>query len=102
MHAHDAACFKFWCFCGVGGVLDFVTICRCEPFEGRILGEFRDTVLEALQVFGDVVGHGDVNIVFWVVPIDGQSGVLANRWVNGDRIMLLECIDEVVGIVGGK
>ena len=59
-------------------------------------------VLEALQVFVDVVGHGDVDVVLWVVPIYGQSEVLATKWVDSDGLMLLECINEVGGVGGGK
>ena len=55
---------------------------------GRILGEFGDRMLEALQGFGDGVGHGDVDVVFWVVTINGQSAVLASIWVDGDGVML--------------
>ena len=40
--------------------------------------------------------------MFWVVPIDGQSTVLSARQVDSDGVMLLECIDDVGGIVGGK
>ena len=69
---------------------------------GRILGEFGGGVLEAFQVFAGGVWHGDVNGVFWVVPINGQSAVIADRWVNGDEVMLSGCIDEVGGVVGGK
>ena len=59
-------------------------------------------MLEAFQGFADGFGHGDGDVVLWVVPIDGQSSVLAARWVDGDVLMLLECIEEVVGIVSGK
>ena len=82
--------------------MDFGTIRRCKPFVGRILGEFGGRVLEALQGFGDGVRHEDVDVVFWVVTINGQSAVLAARWVNGDGVMLSECIDEVGGIFGGE
>ena len=56
--------------------------------------------MEAFQGFADGVGHGDVDVLFWVFPIDGQSTVLAVRWVDVDGAMLLECIDEVGGVVG--
>ena len=59
-------------------------------------------MLEALQGFAGRVGHGDVDIVFWVVPIYGKSEVLAARWLDGDGVMLLECIKKVGGIVFGK
>ena len=93
---------KFWCGLSVGRVLNFGTICSCKPFLGRILWSFGGGVLEASQVFDDRVGHGYITVVFWVVPIDGQSLVLAARQVDGDEVMLSECIDEVGGVVGGK
>ena len=64
--------------------------------------EFGDGVLEALQGFDDGVGHRDVDLFFWVVPIDGQSTVLSGRWFDGDQVMLAEHIEEVGGVVGGK
>ena len=82
--------------------MDFGAIRRCEPFVGIMLGAFGYMVLEALQGFADGVGHGDVDIVFWVVPIDGQSRVLAARWFVGDVVMLLELIKEVGGVIEGK
>ena len=69
---------------------------------GRILGEFGDRMLEALQGFGDGVGHGDVDVVFWVVTINGQSAVLSDILVDGDGLMLLECIHEVGGVGGSE
>ena len=69
---------------------------------GEFWGAFGGGLLEAFQGFSDGVGHGDVDVVFWVVPIDGQSTVLASRWVDGDGVMFSERIEEVGGIVGGK
>ena len=66
------------------------------------MGEFGDGVLEALQGFSDGFGHGYVDVVFWLVPIDGQSAVLSARWFDGDGVMLSERIEEVGGVVGGK
>ena len=57
------------------------------------MGAFWDGVLEALQGFSGGVRHGYFDVVFWVVPIGGQSAVLAERWVDGDGLMLSECID---------
>ena len=79
--------------------MDFGTICRCEPFVGRILGAFGGGVLEAFQGFVDGVGHGDVDVLFCVVPIDGNPAVISTRPVDGDEVMLLECIDEVGGAI---
>ena len=58
--------------------------------------------MEALQVFDDGVGHGDVNIVFWVAPIDDKYTLLAVIWVNSDGVIFPECIEEVGGVVGGE
>ena len=69
---------------------------------GRIFGEFGDGVLEAIHDFADVVGHGYVDVVFWVVTVDGQSTLLSAIWVNGDGVMLSERIEEVGGVVGGE
>ena len=82
--------------------MDFGTIRRCKPFLKRILGAFGDGLFEAFQGFADRVGHGDVDILFWVVPINGQSAVLASIWVDGDGVMCSECINEVGGLVGGE
>ena len=102
LHAFDTVFLKRRCCCGFGRVLDFGTIRRCEPFVGRILGAFRSGVLEAFQCVGDGVWHGDVDVVFWVVPPNGQSAVLAAGSVDGNGIMILEGIDEVGGVVGGE
>ena len=59
-------------------------------------------MLEAIQGFADGVGHGDVDIVVRVVPIDGKSAVLATRWVDGDGLIIPECIEEVGVIIGGE
>ena len=40
--------------------------------------------------------------IFWVVPIDGNSAVLSARWVDCDIVMLLNCIEDGGGVVGGK
>ena len=99
---HDAKFFKFPRSRGVGRVLDFDTIPRCKPFVGRMLGVFGDGVLEALQGFFDGVGHGDVKVFFWIVPINGQSTVLSARAVNCDGVIISERIEEVGGVVGGR
>ena len=71
VHARDAAFLEFRCGCGVGRVLHFGPIRRCEPFWDRVLRARGYGVLEALQGFSDGVGNGDVDVVLRVVPIDG-------------------------------
>ena len=102
LHAHDAAFIKFRCGRGVGRVLQLSPVCRHEPFVGRVLGARGYGVLEALQGFTDGVGHGYVNVIVRVIPIDGKSVGLAARRVDGDGVILPECVEEVGGIVGGQ
>ena len=63
---------------------------------------FGDAVLEALQGFTAGVGHVDVDVVFWVVPIDGQSTVLSARLVDSDGVILSQNIKEMGGVVVGE
>ena len=51
---------------------------------GRVLGARGCGVLESLQGFVDSVGHGDVEVIAGVVPVDCQTAVLAAIWVDGD------------------
>ena len=102
LHACDAAFLKFRCGCVIGRVLHFVTIRRCKPFVGRVLMARGYGVLEALHGFSEGVGHRDVNVLLRVVPTNGKSAVLAARWVDGDGVIIPECIEEVGGVVGGK
>ena len=71
LHACDAAFIKFWCGCGICGVLHLGPVHWREPFVGIVLGDWVHGVLEALQGFTDIVGHGDVNVISGVVPFDG-------------------------------
>ena len=51
---------------------------------GRVLGARGRGVLEALQDFADIFGHGDVDVIAGVVPFDCQATLLAVRLVDGD------------------
>ena len=102
LHARDAAFFKFWCRRGVGILLHLDPIRRRKPFVGRVLVAHGHGVLEALQGFADGVGHGDVNVISKLVPFDGTPALLADRWVNGDGVILPERVEEVGGVVSGK
>ena len=69
---------------------------------GRILREFGGGVLEVFQGLADGVGHGYVEVFYWVVPIYGHYAVLSTRPIDGDGVILLECINDVGGVVGGR
>ena len=102
MHARDATFIKFRCGCGVGRVFHLGPICRRKIFVGVFLRARGYGVLEVLKGFADRVGHGDVDLIVRVIPIDGKSAVLAFRWVNCDGLIILECVEEVGGVVGGN
>ena len=101
-YARDAAFIKFRCGRGVGRLLHLGPMCRREPFVGRVLRAHGYGVLGALQVFADVVGHGDVDAIVRLVPINGKSTVISARRVDIDGAILPECIEEVGGVVGGE
>ena len=50
----------------------------------RVLGARGHVVLKALKGFADSVGHGDVDVIARVIPVDCQTIVLATRWVDGN------------------
>ena len=102
LHTCDIAFVNFSCGCGIGRVLYLGPIRRRESFVGRLLRERGYRVLEALQGFSDGVEHGDVNVIVRVFPIGGKSAVLAARRVDGDGVILPECVKELDGVVGGK
>ena len=102
LHSLDAAFLMFRCGRGVGRVLHLRPIRRCEPFVGIVLRARGYGVLESIQGFADGVVHGDVDVVFQVVPIEGKYAVLAASWVDGDGVILTECIEEVGGVVGSE
>ena len=102
LRARDAAFIKFRFGRGVGRLLYLGPIRRREPFVGRVLRVHGYGVLEALQVFADRVGHGDVDVIGRVVLFDGKPTVLAARWVDSAGVILPEGIKEVGGVVGSK
>ena len=102
MHARDAAFVKFRCGRGVGRVLHLGPIRRREPFVGRVLGVCGHGALEALQGFADRVGHGYVDLIARVVPFDDNPAVLGARGVDGDGVILPDCVEEVGCVGGGK
>ena len=51
---------------------------------GRVLGARGRGVLEVFHGFVDRFGHGDVDVISGVIPLDGQAAVLAARWVDSD------------------
>ena len=102
LHTCDAVFIVFMCGHGIGRILHLGPIHRREPFVGRVFKARGYAVLEDLQGFADGVGHGNVDLIVRVVPIDGKYAVLAARWVDGDGVILLDGVEGVVGVVGGE
>ena len=53
-------------------------------------------MLDLVEAFLNVCGHGDVTSLFLVVPIKGENTIEGASTVNGDGIQLLESLDEMV------
>ena len=69
---------------------------------GRVLGARGRGLLEALQGFADSVGHGDVDVIAGLVPVDCQTAVISARGVDGDQIFFSERVEEVGGVGCGE
>ena len=46
----------------------------------------------------DVPGHGNINVAVVVMPIEGKAAVEGACPVDGEIVMLLECIQEVLSM----
>ena len=79
MYANDSAFIKLRCGRGVRRLLYIGPIRRREPLVGRVLRARGYGVLEGLQGFADGVGHGDVDIIAWLITFYGKLAVLASR-----------------------
>jgi hypothetical protein len=69
---------------------------------GSILGAVWCAVLETFQGGHNISGHGDINILFCIVPLDGKSTVICPGLVNQNLVMLAKRIQKVVGITGAS
>ena len=88
-------CFRaVWVGFGDGGGAEFER-CVCGRAVYRAFGL---RVVQGFKSFLNILGHGDVNISVWVVPFEGKATIEGTGPVNGDGVVLLECIDEVLGI----
>ena len=63
-----------------------------------MLWPLRWFVFEMLEKFRDVFGHGDVEILFLVVPIKHDSTVEGACPIFRDGVMLVYGVDQVVRI----
>ena len=67
-----------------------------------MLGAGRWCVLKSMEGFGDVAWHGDVDVLFGIVPIDGQTTIFTSCPLDGDMVGLLKGLDEMQGIIVAK
>ncbi len=69
---------------------------------GRMRGDVGWFVCELKEGALYVVLHGDVNVALVVVPIECKSAVESAGPVNGEFIVCLECINEMLGVGLGE
>ena len=56
-------------------------------------------MVKGVKCILDILGHGDVNMSVFVVPIQGHTTVQGAIPINGDGVVLLEGIDKMLGIL---
>ena len=59
---------------------------------------FRAFTVEAGEGIGDVIGHGEMNFLLGVIPVESKSEVTFSFPVFSDVVMFFDGIDEVVGM----
>jgi hypothetical protein len=50
-------------------------------------------MVEFFEVLINVIGHGDIDIAFVVVPIEGKAAVKGAGPVDGELIVGFDCVD---------
>ena len=77
-------------------ILDGSTIDGLVPGMRGVLGTRGFWMLELVEGFLDVCGHGDVTSPFVVVPINGETKIKGASPVDGDSIQLLDSLDDII------
>ena len=77
-------------------ILDGSAIYRLVPGMRGVLGTRGCWMLELVEGFLNICGHGDVTSTFVLVPIKGETTIEVTSLVDGDIIQLLESLDEMV------
>ena len=77
-------------------ILDGSAIDRLVPGMRGVLEARECWILELVEGFLNVCGHGDVTSTFVIVPIKGETKIEGASPVDGDGIQLLESLDEMV------
>jgi hypothetical protein len=79
-------------------ILDFATVAGYIPDMGAVFSCCWERMLELVVCSFDVAGHGDVNVVLFIVPFDGEATVECGGPDGRDGVQAVNCLDEVVGI----
>ena len=66
---------------------------------GLILGRTWESMFEASQCVFDVPGHGDMHLLFFIVPVNGEPNVSCARPFLGDCIVFFEGAHEVFSVL---
>ena len=69
------------------------------PLVRRMLWSSWWRVIESFEGSWDVAGHGDVNISFVIVPVEGEAAVQGTSPVHhGEFVLGFKCINEMFGV----
>ena len=77
------------------GVLSCRTVVWGNMWVGLILGRPWVGMFEARQCVFNVPWHGDVHLLLFVIPVNGEPNVSCARSVLGDFIVFSEGVHEV-------
>ena len=92
------------CLVKEGGVILFFGVFSCRTvvwgnvWVGFILGCLWEGMFEARQCVFNVPWHGDVDFLFFVIPVYGEPDVLFARPVMLDCVVFFEGVHEVFGV----
>ncbi len=86
-----------WCW----GILDFGTITGALPSMWGMFGVLWIGVMKTQEGTLDVTRHGEINSTLGIVPLEGKTTIPGGCPICSDLIMVLEGIEEVVGLHPG-
>ena len=81
------------------GVLSCHSVVWGKLWVGLILRRPWAGMFEARQCLFNVPWHGDVHLLFFVIPVNGEPNVSCARPFLGDCIVFFEGVHEVFGVL---
>ncbi len=71
------------------------SVLGCIPWMRGMLRGGWARVVESLQRFGDIVGHGEIDGALIIVPFEVNSAKDGAIPVDSERVLFLEAVDEM-------